>query len=186
MSKHVFSQEQREKWINFIQSLNPDINPGGIQLMQEMRMVSHALYQIREHSVNRANLPYAKYSILMGLMFSAELEGRDELNPSEISQHQGTSRNTVSALIRDLEEDGLIERHLDVKDRRKFNIRLTEAGRSLVYNHARHHFRIIGDCFNVLTAEEQEMLRQLLTKIIAGAEAVQKQMSDSNETVPFQ
>lgn len=181
MSKHLFSPEKREKWLNFIQSMNPDMDPGGIQLMQEMRMVSHALYQIREHSVNQTHMSYAKYSILMGLMFSAELEGRDELNPSEISQRQGTSRNTISALIRDLEADGLIERHLDVKDRRKFNIRLTAAGRELVYNHVRHHFRVIGACFDTLTAAEQETLRQLLVKVVAGAEKVQEQLANATE-----
>lgn len=175
MSKHIFDKEKQEKWVNFIQSLNPDINPKSFQLMREMHMVSQALHQIRESSVQQTGISYAKFSILMGLMFSAELEGHDELNPSEISRRQGTSRNTISALIRDLEEDGLIERHLDAQDRRKFNIRLTEAGREQVYAHARQHFRVVGTCFNRLTTDEQETLSQLLTKIVAGAEAAREQ-----------
>lgn len=179
MSKHVFDKEKQEKWVSFVQSLNPDINPKGIQLMKEMHTVSHALHQIRESSVQQTGISYAKFSILMGLMFSAELEGRDELNPSEISRRQGTSRNTISALIRDLEADGMIERHLDAQDRRKFNIRLSEAGREQVYAHARHHFRMIGTCFNTLTADEQDTLSQLLTKIVAGAESARQQEFES-------
>jgi DNA-binding MarR family transcriptional regulator len=93
------------------------------------------------------------------------MEGRDELNPSEISERQGTSRNTVSALIRNLEDEGLVERDLDKEDRRKFNIRLTEAGRALVSEHASKHMRIIAGCFSTLNGDEQEALSQILNKL---------------------
>ncbi|MCP4427589.1 MAG: winged helix-turn-helix transcriptional regulator [Chloroflexi bacterium] len=170
MSKFIMDQERREKWISFIYSLTPDINPKAVQLMDEMRQVSHSLYQIRESSVNETGLSYAKFRILMSLMFSQEIEGREELNPSEISQRQGTSRNTISALIRDLENDGLIERHLDKNDRRKFNIRLTEAGQNLVRDHLRHHFRIVGNCFNTLSDGEKNTLSHLLNQINVAAQ----------------
>jgi DNA-binding MarR family transcriptional regulator len=159
------NNKKRERWVNFVQSLNPEIDPGAIRLMDQMRMVSHNLYQMGESSLASAGLSYARYRVLMGLMFCEEVEGRSELNPSEISERQGTSRNTISALIRDLEAEGLIERHLDRTDRRKFNIRLTEAGRARVHEHARRHFRIIGGCFSALTPEEQETLGRLLAKL---------------------
>ncbi len=170
MSKLMMDKERREKWINFIYSLNPDINPKAVQLMDEMRRVSHALYQIRENSVNETGISYAKFRILMVLLFSQEVEGRNELNPSEISRLQGTSRNTISALIRDLEDDGLIERRLNKNDRRKFNIRLTKAGEARVQAHLRHHFNIIGNCFNTLSDDEKDTLSQILNKINAAAQ----------------
>lgn len=157
--------QKREKWLNLIQSLNPDIDPRAIRLMDEMRMVSHSLYQIGESSLIATGLSYAQYRILMSLFFCEQIEGRSELNPSEISERQGTSRNTISALIRNLEDQGLIERHLDKEDRRKFNIRLTEAGRSLVSEHASRHMRIIAGCFRSLTGDEQDRLSQLLAKL---------------------
>ena len=101
----------------------------------------------------------------MSLMFCREAEGRNGLTPSEISERQGTSRNTISALIRDLEADGLIERHLDKRDRRKFNIRLTEAGYTRVRDHASKHLWIISACFNQLSPKEQETLSHLLNKL---------------------
>ncbi|MCZ7669864.1 MAG: MarR family winged helix-turn-helix transcriptional regulator [Chloroflexi bacterium] len=101
----------------------------------------------------------------MHLLFAEQIGGRQDLNPSEISERQGTSRNTVSALIRNLEEEGLVERSLDPDDRRKFNIRLTENGRSLVTNHARQHFQTIGHCFTILSSDEQTTLSQLLNKL---------------------
>ncbi len=172
MAKIIFDEEKREKWIRFAHSLNPDVNPKSIQLMEEMRQVSHSLYQIRETSVNEAGVSYAKYRILMSLVFCEGVEGRGELNPSEISQRQGTSRNTISALIRDLEDEGLVERHLDKTDRRKFNIRLTENGRLRVQEHLRRHLNIIASCFNTLSDDEQDTLSHLLNKINANAQAV--------------
>jgi DNA-binding MarR family transcriptional regulator len=133
--------------------------------MDEMRRVSHNLYQIGESSLAASGLSYAQYRILMSLFFCERMEGRDELNPSEISERQGTSRNTVSALIRNLEDEGLVERDLDKEDRRKFNIRLTEAGRALVSEHASKHMRIIAGCFSTLNGDEQEALSQILNKL---------------------
>lgn len=112
MSKHPFDQQKREKWLAFVQGLNAEIDPS-VRLMDKLRMVSHALHQIGEGSLADADLSYARFRLLMRLLFCEEFEGRTELNPSEISEKKGVSRNTVSSLIRDLEAEGLIERHLD-------------------------------------------------------------------------
>lgn len=168
MSQHNVPDDdskKRERWVTFVHALTPEIDPGAIRLMDQMRMVSHSLYQIGESSLAAAGLSYAKYRLLMGLMFSEEIEGRQELHPSEISQRQGTSRNTISALIGDLEDEGLVERHLNRKDRRRFNIKLTAAGRALVHEHVRKHFRVIGGCFSALTSDEQQTLSLLLAKL---------------------
>jgi DNA-binding MarR family transcriptional regulator len=108
----------------------------------------------------------------MNLLFAEQFEACSQLNPSEISDRQGISRNTVSALIRSLEEDGLIERHLDQNDRRKFNISLTAGGRERVRQHARHHFRAVHDCFQTLDAAEQETMSQLLEKLFASLSSI--------------
>ncbi|NIS39166.1 MarR family transcriptional regulator, partial [Candidatus Saccharibacteria bacterium] len=100
--------------------------------MDSMRHVAHGLRQVGENSLAAADMSYARYRLLLGLFFSAEIEGREGLNPSEISERQGTSRNTISSLIRDLEDEGLIERLLDQDDRRKFIIRLTPSGRDVI------------------------------------------------------
>ncbi len=165
MTKTIPDPEKRQKWLEFAQGLNPDVPPQAHRLMDEMRMVSHVLYQIGESSLEQAGLSFAQYRILMGLLFSERMDGRSELNPSEISERQGTSRNTISSLIRNLEDQGYIERHLDKKDRRKFNICLTENGRSLVLQHAHNHMHVIGNCFTTLSSDEQTTLSQLLVKL---------------------
>ena len=79
-----------------------------------------------------------------------------------VSERQGTTRNTISGLIRNLEERGLVDRTLDQQDRRKFNIRLSEAGRQMVADHSRRYFQAVESCFNGLTSAEQETLSDLL------------------------
>lgn len=164
--RHWFEdKEKRERWVNFVQSLNPDIDPQATQLMDEFGVTSKIVHHVGQTSIDTAGLSLAQYRILMHLLFAEQIGGKECLNPSEISERQGTSRNTISSLIRSLEEDGLIERSLDPNDRRKFNIKLTENGRSLVTDNARQHFQIIGQCFSTLTPDEQDTLSALLTKI---------------------
>jgi DNA-binding MarR family transcriptional regulator len=155
-----------------IERLNPDIEPEALQLMDSMRQVSHALRQVGENSLTAADMSYARYRLLFGLLISAEIEGRDGMNPSEISERQGTSRNTISSLIRDLEEEGLIERHLDKNDRRKFQISLSPTGLTVVKEHSSRHMRMIAECFESLTAEEKEQLSSILAKLAKNLEAV--------------
>jgi DNA-binding MarR family transcriptional regulator len=167
--------ENRNNWLEFVQTRHPDIDPKSIQLMDEMRQVAQLLRQMGENSLATAGLSYAKYRLLMGLMISEDYEGKVGLNPSEISERQGTGRNTISALIRDLEVDGLIERTLDLLDRRKFNIRLTDAGREMVRQHSKNHLATIASCFDILDEDEKVYLAGLMTKLRENAWDMQVQ-----------
>ena len=96
---------------------------------------------------------------------------RSELNPSEISSRQGVSRNTMSAFIRSLEEEGMVERRLDPQDRRRFNISLTETGRDVVKQHMRTHLKSVDERFSALDDDEQLLLLTLLRKLVPQAMA---------------
>ncbi len=170
--------QERRRWLELARLLSPDISPTALQLMEEMRLVAHALKQLGERSLSDSGLSYAQYRVLMNLLLAEKLGDKDELNPSEISEQQGTSRNTISALIRSLESEGLIERHLDEGDRRRFNISLTDRGRELVLEHARHHLGTIGGCFAALTPNEQQTLSRLLRKLGQASQNVDDEASE--------
>lgn len=172
--------ERGEQMMAFAASLCSGGDPRAVRLMEEMRRVAHQLYQLGEASVQWADLSYAQYRVLMGLLFSEWVGSEDGLNPSEISAQQGTSRNTISALIRSLEDEGLIERQLDDTDRRRFNIRLSEAGRVRVREHASRHMRTIADIFAAFTPEEMEALAALLHKLNERAHAVKEEITTSS------
>ncbi|MBP8000539.1 MAG: winged helix-turn-helix transcriptional regulator [Chloroflexi bacterium] len=161
----LLDPQKREKWVQFVQSLNPEIDPKSVRLMDEMGFTARLIYHVGEQSLEDAGLSSAQYRVLMHLFFAEQMGERADLNPSEISQRQGVSRNNMSSHIRNLEAEELVERELDPQDRRRFNIRLTEKGRTLVTHHAREHLATINNCFTVLTAEEQATLSQLLHKV---------------------
>lgn len=168
--------QDEDKWTHFVQSLSPEIDPMAISLVDELRLVSRAIHHIGEQSLDEAGLSFAQYKVLMHLFFAERMGGSGELNPSQISGRQGVSRNAMSSLIRNLEDEGLVERRLDPVDRRRFNISLTEDGRSVVTDHARHHLAIVGSCFNDLTLDEQETLSKLLRKVRVQVEALRLQI----------
>lgn len=174
MSRKSWHQdkEKRQKWMQFMQEFNPQINPQTIRLMDELGYVSRAIYHMGGQSVEEAGLSFAQYRVLMHLFFAEQMGERAELNPSEISDRQGVSRNTMSAFIRNLEEEGLVERQLDPDDRRRFNISLTEAGRDVVRQHTRQHLETIDHFFSVLDGTEQVDLLNLLQKMEAQVTAV--------------
>ena len=158
-------QQRREKWMAFVRSLNPEIDPRAVRLMDNIFSVSRLIHHRGESSLNEAGTSLAQYRILMHLFFAENMGERGELNPSEISHRQGVSRNTISSLIRTLEDEGLVARRLDNKDRRKFNISLTDKGRTLVAQYAREHLQRVDHCFAALTASEQDTLSELLAKV---------------------
>ena len=151
--------------MEFMQGFTPQIDPQTIRLMDQLGYVSRSIYHMGEQSVNDAGLSFAQYRVLMHLFFAEQVGERAELNPSEISERQGVSRNTMSSFIRNLEKEGLVERRLDAHDRRRFNISLTDAGRALVSQHTRHHLETIDHSFSALSTDEQESLLNLLQKL---------------------
>ena len=158
-------EQRRETWIRFVQSLSPEIDPRTVALMDEVGLVSRAIIHAVDQSLDETGISPAQYRVLMHLFFTERMGGQGELNPSEISARQRVSRNAMSSLIRNLENESLVERRLDPDDRRRFNIRLTEAGRTLVTDYARQHLIMIDSCFSVLEPDEQEMLYRSLRKV---------------------
>jgi DNA-binding MarR family transcriptional regulator len=157
----------REKWLGFMQSFHPDIGPETIRLMHELGFVARSIYAMGEQSVEDAGLSLAQYRVLMHLFFAERMGDGGELNPSEISDRQGVSRNTMSTFIRNLEEDGLVVRRLDPDDRRRFKIGLTDRGRDVVAGNAYDHLEMIDRCFNVLSEDEQAHLVDMLHRLSA-------------------
>jgi DNA-binding MarR family transcriptional regulator len=172
------NKERRQKWLLFMQGFHPDIDPQSIRLLDELAFTARSLYSISEQSLEEAGLSFAQYRVLMHLFFAEQIGDTGQLNPSEISERQGVSRNTMSTFIRNLEVAGLVERRLDPEDRRRFNISITDKGRELVGQHTRAHLETIDRCFKTLDADEQQTLSVLLHKLGSQITAVQEQAQE--------
>ena len=172
---HTHDPDRAEQLMAFAESLYAAGDPRAMRLMDQLRRVSHQMYRLGETSLNEAGFSSAQYHVLMSLLFNEWLGNHDGMNPSEISSQQGTGRNTVSALIRSLEEDGLIERRLDERDRRRFNIGLTDTGRQRVRQQANGYMRFADDIFAAFTPEEMETFSALLQKLTHCAQTFKEQ-----------
>jgi DNA-binding MarR family transcriptional regulator len=157
----------RRQLLDFITQLSPDADVLSMRAGTLLMRVAHTLYQLNESSLSAADISFAQFRLLMDLLFSEQCLQCRGLNPSTISERQGVSRNTISALVRGLEEQGWVRRKLDLEDRRRFIIELTDAGRELARKHAKHHFQTMSSSLSALTPVELEMLIGLLGKLAA-------------------
>jgi len=169
-----YNPEQRERWSAFVRALNPAGDPRAARLMDDFQAVGHLIFQLSETTLQSAGLSYAEFRVLMVLMFCEWSGECDGLNPSALSAHQGRSRNTISALIRNLENEGLVERHLEEDDRRRFRIHLTDAGRAKVRQHSAQISRLIDQLFGSLSPDEFETLSSLLRTLDQRAQALKE------------
>jgi len=137
----------------------------GIELFGLMRMMMNLCEAIETQHLSENDLSAPRWGLLMRL-FAEERHGRAEgICPSSLSRFQRVSRNTISSLLRGLEEQGLIRRALDRDDRRRFRIQLTAAGRELVQSTAPQRIQYLNRMVSGLSRAEREQLIALLSKL---------------------
>jgi MarR family transcriptional regulator, lower aerobic nicotinate degradation pathway regulator len=83
-----------------------------------------------------------------------------------LSEKVGLDRTSVMTTIDRLEGRGLVERQLDPNDRRKHSVTLTETGRQLLQMGSAQLRATEEKFLEVLSADEQKQLHQMLIKLI--------------------
>lgn len=157
----------RAAWRQFFEEMSPQTKPETVDILGQLRMVGYSIRRKGEQSLEQSGLSEAQFRVLMHLLFSERIEQAPALNPSELSRREGTNRNTISSLVRSLEKEQLVERTVDERDRRKFNIRLTDSGRDLVHAHAHAHFNEMGALVSILDEQERVAFGRILQKLNA-------------------
>ncbi len=149
-----------------LQSLTGIDDPSGIELLGLIRWASNLCDALEARACDDSGLSGPRFGLLLRLL-AEEKHGHPEgVTPTSLSRFQSVSKNTISALLRGLEEQGLITRALDPQDYRTFRIRLTAAGRELVLSMAPGRMRTVNELASGLTADEREQLIALLGKLL--------------------
>jgi DNA-binding MarR family transcriptional regulator len=100
----------------------------------------------------------------------AQLERHPEgLKMNELSRLLMVTGGNVTAIVDQLEKEGLVERLSEPSDRRAFRIRLTRSGERTFAEMAGAHEAWVVDLLGGLTRKEHEELLKLLAKLKAGA-----------------
>jgi DNA-binding MarR family transcriptional regulator len=150
---------------SLVQSLAGDAGMTGLELFRSLHMVTNAFAAAADERLREAGLSGPRWVLLLRLLAEERCGGGQGLSPTDLSQRQNVSKNTISVLLRGLEDQGLIERRLVPDDRRAFQIHLTDAGRALVENTAPGHIAFLNDMCAGLTPEESLRLIESLQKL---------------------
>ena len=95
--------------------------------------------------------------------------------PAEIADLLKVSRTSVTGMLDRLENDNLITRRINPKDRRCFILELTDAGRELVRQIDELRLSQIKEAVVLLSIEEQEQLMAGLEALVRGLKTVRSQ-----------
>jgi DNA-binding MarR family transcriptional regulator len=137
----------------------------GMEIAGMIRILANLYENHRMECSDGAEISGPRMGILFRLMAEEDRGNTAGITPSEFSRNQNVSRNTISALLRGLEEQGLIERRLDEQDRRVFRIGVTQAGRDVVAQLGPKMVKDSSQMVSGLADAEQAQLVELLGKL---------------------
>jgi DNA-binding MarR family transcriptional regulator len=141
------------------------VDVSGMEMARLVRTASHLYDAVVVQSEGTPEISSPRL-FLLGRLFFEEKHGNFEgVSPTHLSHWRRVSKNTISALLRGLEEQGLIQRTLDPMDKRGFRIRLTDAGRELVRSTAPQHLAYMNNLLTDLNPAERKLLTALLDKL---------------------
>lgn len=137
----------------------------GVELMTTLGRVFQLGEILDSQRFDIPDVSLPRWRLLLHLFIAEQLGNTAGLTPTEMSDFRQVSKNTVSSLLRGLEEQGLIQRTIDAKDLRLFRIHLTGAGRQLIIGSAPQRINGLNQLVSGLEREEQEQLTYLLNKL---------------------
>jgi DNA-binding MarR family transcriptional regulator len=137
----------------------------GIEMLSMMRMVMNLYESIECERTGGGELSGPRMGLLLRLTAEEQAGNYQGITPTALSKSQQVNKNTISALLRGLEDQGLIQRTLDPEDRRLFRIQLTPAGREWVKVFFPKRMVFLNQIASGLNAEERLQLTALLAKL---------------------
>lgn len=138
----------------------------GIEIMAMTRMAANMMEVCFSQSDPVSELTPARWGLLVYLLEEEHKGNCEGITPTSMSQNRNVRKNTISSILRGMEDQGLIERDIDKEDRRIFRIRLTEKGRALVETTSPLRVEVLNKIVSSLNPTERHDLVNLLEKLI--------------------
>lgn len=91
--------------------------------------------------------------------------GHDSSTMTELADNIGAKLPSMTMMIDNLAEEGLVERARDEKDRRKVIVRLTDKGRRIRGEFLEQRKQIAQQLFSKLSKEDEQELMSLLARV---------------------
>lgn len=87
------------------------------------------------------------------------------MSQKELSQKLCVKPATVAVMLKRMEKTGLIDKKIDLKDKRIFRVYLTKQGEEMINVLLDIYSRLEADCLLNFTVEEKVLLRRLLMQV---------------------
>jgi DNA-binding MarR family transcriptional regulator len=152
-------------FFDHIREISGSEDISGIELASMIRMIANCYESAVSQNQVTNDLSGPRMAILMRLMAEEEFGKKIGMNPTSLSRFQNVKKNTISSLLKGLEEQGLIERTMDAQDKRVFLIRITQAGRELIHATAPGRLKLMNELASGLDQQERDQLISLLGKL---------------------
>ena len=147
----------------------PDLEASAIEAITTLDRVSRGIKSQINCPLERYGLSEGKFFVLCYLMTQGLMEHQAS-GPSDIAEHLGVTRATITGLLDGLERDDFLERRHDNRDRRALTIHMTEKARRVLEEFMPTAVRNANEVMAVLDEQERQTLIRLLNKIEAKME----------------
>jgi len=155
----------REHLIKHLLTMTNGADIKGLELSSLIRTLANYYAAIVAQKKVPGELSGPRMGILIRLLVAENSGNKNGINPTALSHFQNVKKNTISSLLRGLEESGYVERNLDPNDKRVFLIRITEKGRKMMETVGPERLKTMNDLASDLTDEEKTQLIFLLEKL---------------------
>ena len=109
----------------------PNLDPIGMHIISRIQSIARLISSGISTELAEYGLSEGKFYVL-GYLLSSETFDHADPSPSDIAEHLGVTRGTVTGLLDGLERDGYIGRYDDSNDRRALRIRMTAKARAFI------------------------------------------------------
>lgn len=158
-------EEAHAHWREKLLEMSKGEDTSGLEMINLMRMIMHFIDARVAQNPELADLSGPRMGILMRLLAEEDRGNSHGLAPTQLSHFQHVKKNTVSALISGLEEQGLVERTLNPEDKRGFQIRLTPAGRERIVSSMPTRMKCINEMTAGLSSTEKKQVIENLSRL---------------------
>jgi DNA-binding MarR family transcriptional regulator len=150
------------KQMQMDQEIGQDLSPITQKLMRSFMQFNKSAWHQQQRTV--AGCKPSEIRVLFCIKHGCK-PGLSEMKVSEISKRLLVTSPTVTQLLKGLEAHGLIERHMDLLDRRSVGVRLTEKGEDVTRQALHDLAASLEGLIEYLGEEESNQLVELLSKV---------------------
>jgi DNA-binding MarR family transcriptional regulator len=160
MSRANFVDEAVNGWSR----IHPEINLTALEAVQRLVWSGRLAEDILERTAIASGLRRRGDYEVLALLRRVEPA---LLTPVEVAQHLQTSQSGMTGKLDRLEEQGLIQRSRDPKDRRAIRLGITDTGRTVISEAFATNLRVYEAMLAEFTSTAAKTLDALLNKLLA-------------------